>query len=326
MKVAIVGAGNVGATLAYTLLVRDVATRISLIDVNREKALGEALDLAHGASYLENVEIRAEGYDGVADADVIVLTAGRGRKPGETRLDLARGNAAITEEILAGIIPHYRGAVVVVVSNPMDVLTYLAVKRLPAPPTKVIGSGTSLDSSRFRYLLGREFDIDPRNIHAYVIGEHGDSSVPVWSMASLGQIPVKLYAPPGRLPLDDEARLRIHRSVVTAGKEVIQRKGATFYAVALSVARIIEAILHDEKSVLTVSTYIERFGPIADVCLSLPAVVGRAGIREVLPIVLDQEEQQKLAASAAALKEIITQLGSDARSPARPFIQRGTHS
>jgi len=309
MKVAIVGAGNVGATLAYTLLLRDVATRVSLVDVNRDKALGEALDLSHGASYLDNVEIRAEGYEGVADADVIVLTAGRGRKPGESRLDLARGNAAITEEILAGIIPHYRGAVVIVVANPMDVLTYLVVKRLPAPPSRVIGSGTALDSSRFRYLLGQEFDIDPRNIHAYVIGEHGDSSVPVWSMASLGQIPVNLYAAPGRMPLDDDARARIHQSVVAAGKEVIQRKGATFYAVALSVARIIEAILHDEKSVLTVSTYIERLGPIADVCLSLPAVVGREGIREVLPIVLDREEQGKLEVSAAALKEIIAQLG-----------------
>jgi L-lactate dehydrogenase len=297
MKVAIVGAGNVGATLAYTLLTRDVATRVSLIDVNHEKALGEALDLAHGASYLHNADIRAESFDGVADADVIVLTAGRGRKPGESRLDLARGNAAITEEILAGLIPHYRGAIVIVVANPMDVLTYLAVKRLPAPPNRIIGSGTALDSSRFRYLLGQEFGIDPRNIHAYVIGEHGDSSVPVWSMASLGQIPVNLYAPPGRMPLDDDARQRIHQAVVTAGKEVIQRKGATFYAVALSVARIIEAVLHDEKSVLTVSSYIERF------------VVGREGIREVLPIALNDEEQRKLAASAAALKDTLAQLG-----------------
>jgi L-lactate dehydrogenase len=309
MKVAIIGAGNVGATLAYTLLLHDVATRVSLIDVNHDKALGEVLDLAHGASYLDNVEIRAEGFEGVEDADVIALTAGRARKPGESRLDLARGNATITGEILAAITPHYRGAVVIVVANPMDVLTYLAVKRLPAPPSKIIGSGTSLDSSRFRYLLGQEFAIDPRNIHAYVIGEHGDSSVPVWSMASLGQIPVTRYAPPGRAPLDAAARERIHQSVVTAGKEVIQRKGATFYAVSLSVARIVEAILHDEKSVLTVSTYIERFGDITDVCLSLPAVVGRDGIREVLPIVLDDDERQQLSASAAALKETIRQLG-----------------
>lgn len=309
MKVAIIGAGNVGSTLAYTLLLRDVATRVSLIDVNHEKALGEVLDLAHGASYLDNVEIRAEGYEGVADAAVIVLTAGRGRKPGESRIDLARGNTAIMEEVLAGILPHYRGAVVVVVANPMDVLTYLAVKRLPAPPTRIIGSGTSLDSSRFRYLLGQEFAIDPRNIHAYVIGEHGDSSVPVWSMASLGQIPVTQYASPGGVPLDDAGRKRIHRAVVAAGRDVIQRKGATFYAVALSVARIIEAILHDEKSVLTVSSYIERFGDITDVCLSLPVVIGRQGIREVLPIVLDDLERAQLAASASGLKAIIRELG-----------------
>jgi L-lactate dehydrogenase len=245
----------------------------------------------------------------VADADVVVLTAGRGRKPGESRLDLARGNASITEEILAGIAPHYRGAVVVVVANPMDVLTYLAVKRLPAAPSRIIGSGTSLDSSRFRYLLSQEFGIDARNIHAYVIGEHGDSSVPLWSMANLGQIPVTRYAPPGGAALDAAARERIGRAVVAAGREVIQRKGATFYAVSLSVARIIEAILDDEKSVLTVSSYIERFGDISDVCLSLPAVIGRNGIREVLPIVLNDEERSRLSASAASLKEIIRELG-----------------
>lgn len=309
MKVAIIGAGNVGSTLAYTLLLHDTAHRVSLIDVNRDKAEGEALDIAHGASYLDNAEIRAEGYEGVVDADVIVITAGRGRKPGESRLDLARGNVAILEQVLAGIAPHYHGAVVIVVSNPMDVLTYVTVKRLQALPTRVIGSGTSLDSSRFRYLLGQEFAIDARNIHAYVIGEHGDSSVPVWSMASLGQIPLTRYAPPGRAPLDEAARRRIHQAVVTAGKEVIQRKGATFYAVALSVARIVEAILDDEKSVLTVSSYIASFEGVSDVCLSLPAVVGREGIREVLPIVLDDTERGQLVASAATLKDIIRQLG-----------------
>lgn len=309
MKVAIVGAGHVGATIAFTLLLHDVASRISLIDINAEKAIGEVLDLAHGASYLDNAEVRAEGFEGIADADVVVLAAGRGRKPGESRLDLARGNAAIMEDVLAAMTPHYRGAVVIVVSNPMDVLTYLAVQRLPAPPTKVIGSGTSLDSSRFRYLLGREFGIDPRNIHAYVIGEHGDSSVPVWSMASVGQIPVTRLALPGHEPLDADAQHRIHQSVVAAGREVIQRKGATYYAVALSVARIIEAILDDEKSVLTVSSYIERFGEISDVCLSLPAVVCREGIREVLPIALDESEWRLLRASADALKDTLSQLG-----------------
>jgi len=309
MKVAIIGAGHVGATLAYTLLLRDVASRVSLIDVNPEKALGETLDLAHGASYLDNIDIRTEGFEGVEDADIVVITAGRGRQPGESRLDLARGNVRVLEEILAAIEPHYRGAVVIVVSNPVDILTYVAVKRLPAPHTKIIGGGTALDSSRFRYLLGREFGIDPRNIHAYVIGEHGDSSVPVWSMANLGQIPVTRYAPPGGSPLDAAARDRINRAVITAGKEVIERKGATFYAVSLSVARIIEAILDDEKSLITVSSYIERFGEVSDVCLSLPAVLGREGIRELLPIALDETESRQLAMSSAALRDKLRKLG-----------------
>ena len=309
MKVAIIGAGHVGATLAYTLLLQDLANRVSLIDINPEKAEGEVLDLAHGASYLDNIDIRAEGFEGVADADVIVITAGRGRKPGESRLDLARGNIGVLQEVLDAIVPHYRGAVVIVVSNPVDILTYVTLKRLPAPHTRIIGAGTALDSSRFRYALGREFGIDPRSIHAYVIGEHGDSSVPVWSMANLGQIPVARYAPPGGLPLDAAARERIHRSVVSAGKEVIQRKGATFYAVSLSVASIVEAVLDDEKRLITVSTYIERFHEISDVCLSLPAVVGREGIREVLAVALDDTEREQLQKSAAGLRAMLAELG-----------------
>jgi L-lactate dehydrogenase len=309
VKVAIIGAGNVGATLAYTLLLQDVASRVSLIDINPEKALGEALDLAHGASYLDNIDIRAEGFEGIEDADVVVVTAGRGRKPGESRLDLARGNIAVLDGILDAIEPHYRGAVVIVVSNPVDILTYVATRRLPAPHAKIIGAGTALDSSRFRYLLGREFGIDPRSIHAYVVGEHGDSSVPVWSMANLGQIPVTRYSPPGGSPLDEAARDRIHRAVVTAGKEVIQRKGATFYAVALSVARIVEAVLDDEKSLITVSSYIERLGDVSDVCLSLPAVLGREGVREVLPIALDETERRQLEESARTLREMLRELG-----------------
>jgi L-lactate dehydrogenase len=309
VKVAIIGAGNVGATLAYTLMVRDVASRISLIDVNPEKARGEALDLAHGASYLDNIELRTEGFEGVADADVIVITAGRGRRPGESRLDLAKGNVAILEEIIGGILPHYRGAVVVVVSNPVDILTCVAVKRLPAPHTKIIGAGTALDSSRFRYLLGQEFGIDPRSIHAYIIGEHGDSSVPLWSMANLGPIPITRYVPAGRPPLDEAARARIHRAVVAAGREVIERKGATYYAVSLSVARIIEAILDNEHSLITVSTCLDGWEGLSDVCLSVPAVLGRDGIREVLPIALDDAERAQLRRSAAALQEMIRQLG-----------------
>jgi len=309
VKVAIIGAGNVGSTLAYTLLLQDAASRISLIDINPEKAVGEVLDLSHGASYLDNIDIRAEGFEGVEDADLVVITAGRGRRPGESRLDLARGNVEVLERVLEAMSPHYRGSVVIVVSNPVDILTYVTVKRLPAPRTRIIGAGTALDSSRFRYLLGREFGIDPRSIHAYVVGEHGDSAVPVWSMANLGQIPVTRYVPPGGNPLDEAARERIQRAVVTAGKEVIQRKGATFYAVSLSVARIAEAVLDDEKSLITVSSYIEDFGGISDVCLSLPAVIGREGIREILPVSLDETERRQLEASAETLKGMLRELG-----------------
>jgi len=191
----------------------------------------------------------------------------------------------------------------------MDILTYVAFKRLGIDKSKVIGSGTALDTSRFKYLLGREFDIDPRNIHAYIIGEHGDSSVPVWSMANMGQIPVSRYANVRRGVLSTLDEQRIYQAVVSAGKEVIKRKGATFYAVALSVSRIVESMLHNEKSIFTVSSYIESFNSITDVCLSLPAVLTRDGIREILPISLNAEEQEKLRSSAVVLKKMLREIG-----------------
>ena len=309
MKIAIVGAGNVGATLAYTLLVKGGFEAISIIDTNREKAMGEVDDLSHGLPLAGNVAIRAEGYEGVADADVVVVTAGRNRKPTETRLDLARANVGMLEDILGNLQAHYRDAIVVMVSNPVDILTQVAHRRLGGPPGRVLGSGTVLDSSRFRYLLGREFAIDPRNIHAYIIGEHGDSAVPAWSMASVGQIPVTEYAPAGRAPLSPEDRQRIEEAVRSAGKAVIQRKGATYYAIALAVSRILEAIAGNEQSVLTVSSHVEGFLGVSGVSLSLPAVLGREGIRELLPIRLDDRELAALRHSAEVLKGFLAELG-----------------
>lgn len=309
MKVAIIGTGNVGATLAYTLLLKGEVNAISLIDSKPEKALGEALDLAHGIPFAANVTVTAEGYEGVADADVIVITAGRNRKADETRLELARANTRVMEEITDHIKPYYQGAILVIVSNPMDVLTYVAYRRMGIDKSRIFGSGTVLDTSRFRYLLGKEFDVDPRNIHAYIIGEHGDSSVPVWSMASFGQIPVLHYSALGRSVGNPEDRERIARSVVMAGKEVIQRKGATFYAIALSVSRVLEAIFGDERSIFTVSSFIENIYGISDVCLSLPAVITRNGIREILPVQLTPEEKEQLSRSANVLKETIREVG-----------------
>ncbi len=309
MKVAIIGAGNVGSTLAFTLLIKGEADAISLIDVNAEKALGEVLDLSHGLSFTENIDIRAEGYEGIENADIVVITAGRNRRPDESRLDLARANVKICEEIVDAVKSHYHGAIVIVVSNPIDILTYVTYKRLGIDRRKVIGSGTVLDTSRFRTLLGREFDIDPRNIHAYIIGEHGDSSVAVWSMASLGQIPIADYAIARRGAFSDTDRKRIYEAVLEAGKEVIRRKGATFYAIALSVARIIDSLIDNEKGIYTVSSYIENFPGIDDVCLSLPAVLDRDGIREILPISLNDDERIRLAQSAEVLKRMIREIG-----------------
>jgi L-lactate dehydrogenase len=309
MKIAIIGAGNVGATVAYTLLVTGGCDAISIIDTNKDKAQGEAEDLSHGLPLSENVEIRAEGYEGVADADVIVVTAGRGRRAGENRLDLARANVAILEQILDSMRPHYQDSILIMVSNPVDILTEVAYQRMGIAKGRVIGSGTVLDSSRFRYLLGREFAIDPRNIHAYIIGEHGDSAVPVWSMASMGQIPITKYASDGRQPLTAGDRKRIQEAVLNAGKAVIQHKGATFYAIALSVCRILEAVTGNGQSIFTVSSRIDDFLGISGVCLSLPAVISREGIRELLPIQLDAEELAGLRRSADVLKTMLVSLG-----------------
>ena len=309
MKVSIIGAGNVGATVAYTLLVKGGCDAISIIDTNQEKALGEAEDLSHGVSLSKSVEIRAQGYEGVRDADVIVVTAGRNRRPGETRLDLARANVGIMEDIVRCMQPHYQDAKVIMVSNPVDILTEVVFQRMGIAKERLIGSGTVLDSSRFRYLLGREFAIDPRNVHAYVIGEHGDSAVPVWSMASLGQIPVTQYAPAGRQPLGPEDRKRIQEGVQSAGKAVIQHKGATYYAIALSVCSILEAIAGNERSVHTVSSHLDGFLGLASVSLSLPAVITREGIRELLPIQLNAEEHEGLRQSADTLKAMLAGLG-----------------
>jgi L-lactate dehydrogenase len=309
MKVSIIGAGNVGATIAYTLLVKGGCDAISIIDTNQDKAIGEAEDLSHGLSLATNVEIRAEGYEGIQDADVIVVTAGRNRRPGETRLDLGRANVGIMEDIVRCMKPHYRDAIIIMVSNPVDILTEVAFQRMGVAKGRLIGSGTVLDSSRFRFLLSQEFAIDSRNIHAYVIGEHGDSAVPVWSMASLGQIPVTHYAPAGRQPLGPGDRKRIENAVQSAGKAVIQHKGATFYAIALSVCSILEAIVGNEHSIHTVSSHIDDFLGVTKVSLSLPAVIAREGIRELLPIQLDAGELAGLRHSADVLKAMLVEIG-----------------
>ena len=310
MKIAIIGAGNVGATIAYTLATQGVATNVSLIDVNADKAYGEVLDIAHGGAVSEHVNLRAEGYEGLEDADIIVHTAGRGRKPGESRLDLAKGNIKLTESIISKIKKHYNGrSIFLVVTNPMDVLTYVLYKQMGIDPRKVLGSGTVLDSSRFKYLLSRHFKINSGNLHAMVVGEHGDSGVPVWSTATIGPVLISEYPSKAEPRLSPADIADISQDVVRAGQEVIQRKGATYYAIAMSVTRIIKAILNDENRLLCVSSYIENRHGVDDVCLSLPAILGRDGIRELLEVALSPGETLALQHSASVLKAMLHEVG-----------------
>jgi len=309
MKIAIIGAGHVGATIAYTLATGGIASDVSLIDVDTDKAYGEVLDIAHGGVISELVNLRAEGYEGLQDADIIVHAAGRGRKPGESRLDLAKGNIKITENIIGKVKKHYNGrAQIIVVTNPMDILTYVTYKLMGIDKGRIFGSGTVLDSFRFKYLLCSHFKVSPRNLHAMVIGEHGDSSVPLWSAASIGPILLSDYPSPEHPRLSPEDMARISADVVQAGQEVIKRKGATFYAIAMSVTRIIKAIVTDENRLLCVSSYIENMHGVNDVCLSLPSIVGKDGIRQILSVPLSPEETAGLHRSAAALKSLLKEV------------------
>jgi L-lactate dehydrogenase len=309
MKIAIIGAGNVGATIAYTLATGGIASDVSLIDVNTDKAYGEILDIAHGGAVSEQVNLRAEGYEGLENADIIVHAAGRGRKPGESRLDLAKGNIKITESIIGQMKKHYNGrSLLLVVSNPMDILTYVCYKRMGIDKSRIFGSGTVLDSSRFKYLLCKHFQVSPRNMHAMVIGEHGDSAVPYWSAASIGPVLLSDYPSPEHPRLTEEDRVAISADVVKAGQEVIRLKGATFYAIAMVVTRIIKAVIHDENRVLCVSSFVEDLHGVKDVCLSLPAIVGKDGIREILALPLSPEEKAGLQKSAAVVKALLKEV------------------
>jgi L-lactate dehydrogenase len=309
MKIAIIGSGNVGATIAYTLVAQQTVPSVSLIDINTERALGEILDISHGLSISGNVDLQAEGYEGIRDADVIVITAGRARKPDESRLDLTKGNVKIFESVLAEIKKHYNGrSLFLIVSNPMDILTYVTLKNMGIDSKKIIGSGTVLDSSRFKFLLSERFNLNPENIHAEVVGEHGDSCVPLWSSATMGQVPLLEYPSPDKV-LTAEDMEHIRMQIISGGKEVIKRKGATYYAIALSVARIIETIARDANRILSVSTFIDNVYGVTDVCLSLPTVVNRDGVREIMPVRLTSDEQEKFIASSIVLKTLIHDIG-----------------
>jgi L-lactate dehydrogenase len=306
-KVVIVGTGQVGSTFAFALMTSGLATGIVLIDQNSEQAEGHVMDLNHGLCFVQPSRIYVGDYSDCEDADVVVVTAGARQKPGETRLDLVRKNTDIFKAIIPEII-RYNPGTLLIVSNPVDILTYVALKVSDYPMNRVIGSGTALDTARFRYLLSRHCEVDPRNVHAYIIGEHGDSEVPVWSQASIGAMLFREYCPVCDRQCPQDEREEIFNQVKTAAYEIIEKKGATCFAIALALVRIVGSILRDENSVLTVSTLLDGYYNIDDVCLSIPVILNRNGVSKALKIALDDSEIKKLQASAGVLKEVIKTL------------------
>ena len=309
-KVAIIGTGQVGSSFAYALMISGGAREVVLIDRNEKRAMGEAMDLNHGLSFTDPMKIHASDYSAVSDADIIVITAGAAQKPGQSRLDLVKTNTEIFRGIIEEIKKYNNTAILLVVTNPVDILTYVALKLSGFPKERVIGSGTVLDSARFRYLISENFGVDPRSIHAYIIGEHGDSEVPVWSHTNIAGIPINDFHEVcgGRCSPDIDLD-KIFDNVKEAAYHIIEGKGSTNYAIGLALVRIIKAILRNENRVLPVSVYVDDYYGIGDVVLSLPSIVSRKGAETVLKMELAEDEKNRLLLSASTLKKIISDLG-----------------
>jgi len=301
-KVSIIGAGFVGATAAYALMISGIATEICLNDINMDKAMGEVMDLVHGTSFVKPVNIYAGGISETKDSDIIIITAGAGQKEGETRLDLIDKNYKIFQGFVPEIAKLSPDAILLVVSNPVDVLTYITYKLSGFPKERVIGSGTVLDTSRLKYVLGRYFDMNNNNIHGYVIGEHGDSEVTTWSNGRIGVEEFEVFSKNRNLEWDDEIKKVIEDDVKNAAYEIISRKKATYFAVGLAINKIVETILRNENSILTVSSLFEGQYGINDVYLAIPTIVNRGGAKEVIEIPLSTDEEEKLKKSAEILK------------------------
>lgn len=317
-KVVVIGDGAVGSTIAYTLMLDSITNEVVIIDVNKEKAEGDCLDMADGMSFLHSPKfIHAGGYEECKDARIIVITAGASQKVGETRQDLLKKNAGIMASICSQIKPNLNDeAIVVVVTNPCDVLTYLVQKYLDHPRNLVIGSGTVLDTSRLKTAISEDTKVDPRNIHTFVLGEHGDSEVACWSATNVGGMSLIDYCSKcGACKGKQMARLEeLHEQVKNAAYRIIEKKGATNYAVALAVSRIVKCILNDEHSILTVSVYLDHEfgGALDDVYMSLPAVLSSRGVEKILRLNYTTMEQMALLESGRTLKDKIEEAQSSA--------------
>lgn len=304
-KVAIVGCGFVGSASAFALMQSGLFSEMVLIDVDHERAEGEALDIGHGMPLAKPMQIYAGNYDDAQDAAIIVVTAGANQKPGETRLDLVKKNVAIFKSIMPEFAKRDCKGIMLVVANPVDILTYAAIKLSGMPTKRVIGSGTVLDTARLKYLLSEHLCVDSRSIHTFIIGEHGDSEFATWSSANVSGVPLHDFCEMRGHHNHAEAMSEIEASVRNSAYEIIKRKHATYYGIAMAVKRICEAIIRDEKSVLAVSSLMSGVYGIEDVALSMPAIVGKDGIEDLIPVRLSAEEHKKLRESANVLKGVI---------------------
>jgi L-lactate dehydrogenase len=308
VRIAVVGAGNVGATFAYSLVLSGLASEIVLIDADHARAEGQAMDLEHAVPFSQPVRVWAGSYEDCKGALVTMISAGASQKPGETRLDLLKRNVAVFRNVVSEVAAVNQEGIILVATNPVDLLTYAAYKISGLGRRRVFGSGTMLDTARFRTLLANHFDVDARSLHAHIIGEHGDSEVPVWSLANIAGVRLADLHGEGWASYDLESMAEIFRKTRDAAYHIIERKGATYYAVAAGLLRIAEAIVRDQSTVLSVSSLLTGQYGLSDVCLSLPSVINRRGVARVLELELADDEREKLAASATVLKNSIAEL------------------
>lgn len=309
-KAAIIGCGFVGSASAFALMQSGLFSELVLIDANHDKAEGEAMDIAHGLPFAGQMKIYAGDYDDIVDAAVIIVTAGAAQKPGETRLDLVNKNVNIFKSIIPEIAKRNYKGILLIVANPVDILTYTAVKLSGLPENRVIGSGTVLDTARLKYALGEHLEVDSRSVHSFIIGEHGDSEIVAWSSTNVSGIPVNDFCELRGHFNHEEAMHRIADDVKNSAYDIIEKKGATYYGIAMSVKRICECIMRDEKSILPISSMMHGEYGISDICLSMPTVVGREGVETRVPIQLNEQEEKCIKCFCGAIVESGSTVGS----------------
>jgi L-lactate dehydrogenase len=308
-KVGLIGVGMVGASFAYSLVQQGLANELVLVDMDTARAEGEVMDLNHGLPFVRPMKISTGGYPDLADANVIVICAGANQRPGESRLDLLKKNSSIFHDIVTKLKAVNQNAILVVATNPVDLLTYITCQIMGFKPGQVIGSGTLLDTARFRYLLGSHYGVDPRSVHAYIVGEHGDSELPLWSLANVAGVRLPDFIGTNGQGYDQSALDRIFDQTCHAAYEIILRKKATYYAIGLGLLAIVEAILYDQHTVMTVSSPLRGQYGVSDIAISVPTIIGRSGIEAVLNLPMSQTELAAFQNSAQTLKEGLSGAG-----------------